>query len=55
MDIFSEKACLKSLLPEKPVKKPSFNLPADFFNKTWVFQALVNNVLKMLLKLFCRN
>jgi hypothetical protein len=37
MDIFSEKSSFK-----KPVvpKKPAFNLPAGFFNKTWVFQAL---------------
>jgi hypothetical protein len=31
----------KPVLPEKPVKKPAFNLPAGFFNKTWVFQALL--------------
>jgi hypothetical protein len=49
MDIFSEKACFKKpVLPEKPVKKPAFNLPAGFFNKTWVFSspgfmALYNN------------
>jgi hypothetical protein len=30
----------KPVLPEKSVKKPTFNLPAGFFNKTWVFQAL---------------
>jgi hypothetical protein len=30
-------------LPEKPVKKPAFNLPAGFFNKTWVFSSPVNN------------
>jgi hypothetical protein len=42
MDIFNEKACFKkTVLPEKPVKKPAFNLPAGFFNKTWVFQALL--------------
>jgi hypothetical protein len=23
-------------LPEKPVKKPAFNLPVGFFNNTWV-------------------
>jgi hypothetical protein len=43
MSIFSEKACFKKpVLPEKPVKKPAFNLPAGFFNKTWFFQALVS-------------
>jgi hypothetical protein len=40
MEIFSEKACFKKpVLPEKPVKKPAFNLPAGFFNKTWVFSS----------------
>jgi hypothetical protein len=40
MDIFSEKACFKKpALPEKPVKKPAFNRPAGFFNKTWVFSS----------------
>jgi hypothetical protein len=40
MGIFSEKACFKKpVLPEKPVKKPAFNLPAGFFNKTWVFSS----------------
>jgi hypothetical protein len=44
MDIFSEKACFKKpVLPEKPVKKPAFNLPAGFFNKTWVFSSSLNN------------
>jgi hypothetical protein len=38
MEIFSEKACFKKpALPEKPVKKPAFNLPAGFFNKTCFF------------------
>jgi hypothetical protein len=42
MEIFSEKACFKKpVLPEKPVKKPAFNLPAGFFNKTWVFSSPV--------------
>jgi hypothetical protein len=42
MDIFSEKACFKKpILPEKLVKKPAFNLPAGFFNKTWVFSSPV--------------
>jgi hypothetical protein len=42
MDIFSEKACFKKpVLPEKP----AFNLPAGFFNKTWVFSSPVNNAL----------
>jgi hypothetical protein len=40
MDIFSERACFKKpVLPEKPLKKPAFNLPAGFFNKTWVFSS----------------
>jgi hypothetical protein len=41
MDIFHEKACFKKPdLPEKHVKKkPVFNLPAGFFNKTWVFSS----------------
>jgi hypothetical protein len=40
MDIFSEKACFKKpVLPEKSVKKPAFNLPVGFFNKTWVFSS----------------
>jgi hypothetical protein len=40
MDIFSEKACFKKpVLPENPVKKPAFNLPAGFFNKTRVFSS----------------
>jgi hypothetical protein len=40
VDIFSEKACFKKpVLPEKPVKKPAFNLPAGFFNKTWGFSS----------------
>jgi hypothetical protein len=29
----------KPVLPELPVKKPAFNLPAGFFNKTWVFSS----------------
>jgi hypothetical protein len=29
----------KPVLPEKPEKKPAFNLPAGFFNKTWVFSS----------------
>jgi hypothetical protein len=29
----------KPVLPEKRVKKPAFNLPAGFFNKTWVFSS----------------
>jgi len=38
MDIFSLKACFKKpVLPEKPVEKRVFNLPAGLFNKTWVF------------------
>jgi hypothetical protein len=42
VDIFSEKACFKKpVLPEKP----AFNLPAGFFNKTWVFQALYKSVM----------
>jgi hypothetical protein len=38
IDIFGYKACFK-----KPVllEKTAFNLPAGFFNETWVFQALV--------------
>jgi hypothetical protein len=40
MDIFSEKTCFKKpVLPKKPAKKPAFNLPAGFFNKTWVFSS----------------
>jgi hypothetical protein len=31
----------KPVMPEKPVKKSAFNLPAGFFNNTWVFQALL--------------
>jgi hypothetical protein len=32
----------KPVLPEKPVEKPAFNLPAGFFNKTCgFFQALI--------------
>jgi hypothetical protein len=31
----------KPVLPEKPVKNPAFNLPAGFFNKTWVFSSPV--------------
>jgi hypothetical protein len=27
----------KPFLPEKPVKKPAFCLPADFVNETWAF------------------
>jgi hypothetical protein len=52
MDIFSEKACFKKpILPVKNVKKPAFNLPAGFFNKTWVFQALFSiRSLKIVIK-----
>jgi hypothetical protein len=32
----------KPVLPEKPVKKPAFNLPAGFFNKTWVFSSPIS-------------
>jgi hypothetical protein len=40
MGIFSEKACFKKLvLPEKPVKKPAFDLPAGFSIKPGFFQA----------------
>jgi hypothetical protein len=38
MDIFSE----KPVLPEKPVKKPAFNLLAGFFNKKSVFSSPIN-------------
>jgi hypothetical protein len=42
MEIFDEKGCLKKpVLPEKPVKKPAFNLPAGFSIKPGVFQALI--------------
>jgi hypothetical protein len=48
MDIFSEKACFKKpVLPVKPVKKPAFNLPAGFFNKTWVFSSPAKNSLNL--------
>jgi hypothetical protein len=44
MDIFHKKACFKKpVLPEKPVKKPVFNLPAGFFKKTWVFSSPEEN------------
>jgi hypothetical protein len=39
MDIFHEKACFKKpVFPEKPVKKPAFNLPAGFFIKPGFFK-----------------
>jgi hypothetical protein len=42
MDIFTKKASFKKpVLPERPVKKPVFNLPAGFFKKTWVFSSPV--------------
>jgi hypothetical protein len=44
MDLFSEKACFKKpVLPEKPVKKPAFNLPAGFFNIPGFFLSPVQN------------
>jgi hypothetical protein len=52
MGIFSEKPCFKKpVLPEKPVKKPAFNLPAGFFNKTWVFSSPAF----IAIRLFVRN
>jgi hypothetical protein len=52
MDIFVEKACFKKpVLPEKPVKKPAFNLPAGFFNKTWVFSSPVVYTVKFVTRL----
>jgi hypothetical protein len=42
MDIFLKKASFKKpVLPEKLANKPVFNLPAGFFNKTWVFSSPV--------------
>jgi len=52
MNISGEKACFKKpVLPEKPMKKPAFNLPAGFFNKTWVFQAHFITVLLIFSKI----
>jgi hypothetical protein len=53
LNIFSEKACFKKpVLSEKPVKKPAFNLPAGFFNKTWGFSSPVFKRWQTLLKSF---
>jgi hypothetical protein len=51
MDIFGEKACFKKpVLHEIPAKKPAFDLPAGFFNNTWVYSSPVTKTTEWKIK-----